>query len=315
MNYNEKTSKITKNMTNIDLPNIDKTVIAALDFFSKNPPKKLNLKKYKNPIVVGSGNAYNIARAIFSSTAIAISSESDFKETLARQKQLIKTGVVREAIIISASGEKDSVWEIKLAKKYRLKTILLTCATNSRAGLLADEVIVYQKLSEPYTYNVSTYLGMLLSISGEKAINIKKYIIGLKLPDFKKYKAYSFVLPDKVASIAPMLEIKRDELFGPFVFLRAFSFGQARHAKFVNNSKEELVISLGENKYFGLPENRWEIKIPSKIQLGLAMALNYYLIGKIQSIKKPYFKKNIAKYCQEGPSAYGQTKSFPVIVE
>lgn len=315
MNYNKKTSKITKNMTNITLPNIDETVIAALDFFSKNPPKKLDLKKYKNSIVVGSGNAYNIARAIFSTSAIAISNESDFKETLAEQKQLIKTGLINKSIIISASGEKDSIWEIKLAKKYGLKTVLLTCNANSGASLLADKVIVYQKLSEPYTYNVSTYLGMLLSITGEKAIDIKKYIMGLKLPDFKRYKAYSFILPDKVASIVPMLEIKRDELFGPFVSLRAFSFGGARHAKFVNNSKDELVISLGENKYFGLPENRWEIKIPSKIQLGLAMALNYYLIGKIQSTKKPYFKKNIAKYCQEGPSAYGQTKPFSVIVE
>ena len=180
MNYNKKTSKITKNMTNITLPNIDETVITALNFFSKNPPKKLDLKKYKKSIVVGSGNAYNIARAIFSTSAIAISNESNFKETLAAQKQLIKTGFINKSIIISASGEKDSIWEIKLAKKYGLKTVLLTCNANSGASLLADEVIVYQNC-EPYTYIVSTYSSFINH--REKAIDIKIYN-GFKIARF-----------------------------------------------------------------------------------------------------------------------------------
>jgi hypothetical protein len=43
-----------------------------------------------------------------------------------------------------------------------------------------------------------------------------------------------------------MLDIKRHELFGPKVSLRAFSFGEARHAKFVIRDKKELVISFGK---------------------------------------------------------------------
>ena len=44
------------------------------------------------------------------------------------------------------------------------------------------------------------------------------------------------------------------------------------------------------------------------------MALSYYLIGKIQESKPPYFKKNIAAFCHEGPKAYGSSKSFDIIV-
>jgi hypothetical protein len=112
-----------------------------------------------------------------------------------------------------------------------------------------------------------------------------------------------------------MLEIKRNELFGPYLSLRAFSFGEARHAKFVNNSDKELIISLGENKYFGLKKNRYEIKIPKNAGNSLIMALTYYLIGKIQAAKPPYFKKNIASFCQTGPLAYGSHKAFEVIVK
>lgn len=299
-----------------NLPNLDETVIKALDFFTKNKPKHFNLKSFVLPLVVGSGNAFNTAQIIFSGSPAIIANESNFKKTLSAYKKLIKNKTVDSAIIISASGEKDSVWETKLAKKAGLKTTLLTCHSESTAAKLADSVMVYKKLPEPYTYNVSTYLGIILSASGENARDIKDYIVKLKLAkDFKKYTSYSFVLPDEFAAIAPMLEIKRNELFGPYLSLRAFSFGEARHAKFVNNSDKELVISFGENKYFGLKANRLEIKIPKNAGNSFMMALSYYLIGKIQAVKPAYFKKNIASFCQNGPKAYGSNKAFSIIVE
>jgi len=174
---------------------------------------------------------------------------------------------------------------------------------------------VFQKLPEPYTYNTSTYLGIMAAAGKEEVGGIKAFIKKLKLVDFKKYEAYSFILPDEFGAIAPMLEIKRNELFGPYVSLRAFSFGEARHAKFVNNYEKELVISFGENKYFGLPKNRWQIKIPKRAGNSFIMALAYYLIGKIQESKPAYFKKNVEKFCLEGPKAYGSNKPFSVIVK
>ena len=57
-----------------------------------------------------------------------------------------------------------------------------------------------------------------------------------------------------------MLKIKGDELFGPHMQLRAFPDGHARHAKFVNRTPKELVISIGlNNKYYGDPKSRWWI--------------------------------------------------------
>ncbi|MEI6529578.1 MAG: SIS domain-containing protein [Candidatus Falkowbacteria bacterium] len=302
-------------MNILKLPNLNETVLSALDFFVRNNPHHLNLKLFTLPIVVGSGNAFNTAQIIFSGRPAIIANESNFKTILSGYKKLISNKTISQAIIISASGEKDSIWEIKLAKKSKLKTILLTCSPDSSAAKLADQVITYKKLPEPYTYNVSTYLGIILSAGREEARGIKEFINKIKLPaNFRNFSSFSFILPDEFGAISPMLEIKRNELFGPYISLRAFSFGEARHAKFVNNSDKELVISFGENKYFGLKKNRWEIKTPRNAGNSFIMALSYYLIGKIQESKTPYFKKNLANFCQEGPLAYGSKKPFDMIV-
>jgi len=300
----------------MELDSLNLSVLKALDFFQKNPPIRLSLKKYSFPIVVGSGNAYNTGQAIFDGQKALFANESNFSEILKRYRDLIKNKTISHAIIISASGEKDSIWETKEAKRAGLETVLLTCSPNSSAAKLADEVYAFRKLPEPYTYNTSTYLGMILSASGEKARDIAKFILKLKLPNnFKKYSAYAFILPDEWAAIAPMLEIKKSELFGPNLSIRAFSYGEARHAKFVIREKKELVISLGENKYFGDPKNRLEIKVPKGANKAWAMALSYFLIGLIQDSHLDYFRPNISKFCKDyGYKAYPGAKPFDVIV-
>ena len=219
-------------------------------------------------------------------------------------------------IVISASGEKDAIWETELAKKSGLKTILITCSGDSSAAKIADQVFTYRKLPEPYTYNVSTYLGMILSATSEKTENIKKTIKKIKIPKkFKQYQSYAFILPDKFANLAPMLDIKRHELFGPKVSLRAFSFGEARHAKFVVRDKKELVISFGKNLYFGESDSRWELNLPDDAGYGTYLAVCYSLVGLIQKSKPDYFKKNIPRFCNgDGYKAYGETTPFDVIV-
>lgn len=302
-------------MNIMQLPDLDKSTIEALNFFIANPPTKLKLKTKGLPFVVGSGNAYNTGKILFKSQPAIFASESDFREKLIAYRGLIKSGVIKEALIISASGEKDASWEVEAAKQYGLRTILMTCSPKSSAARIADKVIPYRKIAEPQTYNISTYLGMIMSLSGEKAPDIKNVLKKLRLPkNYAAYSAYTFILPDEFAEITPMLEIKRHELFGPHLSLRAFSAGEARHAKFVMPWEKELVISLGENKYFGLKEHRFQVKMPKKYGAGLVMALTYYLIGQIQKTKTPYYKKNIAKYCIEGPKAYGKKEPFDVIV-
>ncbi len=298
------------------IANLNESVLTALKFFSKEKqvfPKNLFSSL---PIIVGSGNAYNIAKALFNSQAAIFADESSFKKTIKACQSLILKKVIKEVLVISASGEKDSVWELKLAKEKKLKTILFTCNRESTAAKMADKVFVFKKLPEPYTYNVSTYLGMILAQEKGDAKKIKSFIENLSWPkSLANYKAYSFVLPDELEPLAPMIEIKRDELFGSHLSLRAFSEGQARHAKFVIPRKEELVISLGENKYFGLKNSRWEIKTKKKMNFSLALSICYYIIGKIQEQKPAYFKKNIKNYCQSGSLAYNKKEGFSVIVE
>lgn len=303
-------------MAKYKIKSLDEITLAALDFFSKNEPPHFDHHKFKFPLVIGSGNAYCTGKIIFSGQAAIYASESDFKEIVKQYEPLIKDKTITEAVVISASGEKDSVWELELAKKSGLKTILLTCSPNSTAAKIADQVLTYHKLPEPYTYNTSTYLGMILSATSEKAEIIRKNLKKIKIPKkFKQYQAYSFILPDRFANLAPMLETKRHELFGAKVSLRAFSFGEARHAKFVVRDKKELVISFGSNKYFGEPAARWELKLDDKADFGLLMATCYYLIGLIQKSKPDYFKKNIIRFCNnDGYKAYNSTQPFEVIV-
>ncbi len=303
------------------MPNIislDEDVLLALDFFIKNPPPLLSVEKFNLPFVVGSGNAYNTGLIIFSGKAALFADESNFKELVRAFEKAMQSKLITQAVVISASGGKDSVWEIKLAKKYGLKTTLLTTKSNSDAAKIADEVLVYQSIDEPYTYNTSTYMGMILSETKENPAGIKSYVTSLLFPEnFDSYASYSFVLPDKFMNICPMLDIKKDELFGPQVSVRAFSQGHARHAKFVHRPTNDLVVSIGEkNNYFGHPKHRWDIDLPQAMNFGGIMALTYYIIGKVQKSKPPYFKQNIRNYVNDyGPKAYGtNTKPFDLIV-
>lgn len=301
-------------MTRYKIKSLDDIVLSALDFFSNNEPVKLNPSDFKFPLVVGSGNAYHTGKIIFKKAIYA--TESDFKDLIVSYEPLIKNKTISEVVVISASGEKDAVWEVGLAKKSGLKTVLITCSPDSSAAKMADQVFAYKKLPEPYTYNTSTYLGMILSATKENTDNIKKIIKKIKLPrKFKQYQSYSFILPDKFGNLAPMLDIKRHELFGPKVSLRAFSFGEARHAKFVVRDKKELVISFGKNLYFGDQESRFEINLPDGSGYGTYLAVCYFIVGLIQKSKPDYFKKNIERFClSDGPKAYGSDQSFEVIV-
>lgn len=302
-------------MKTMSLPDLDVSVSAALNHFIKNSPPKFSVTIDGLPFVVGSGNAFNTGKILFSGQPAIFANESDFHQKLSGHKKLIKSQIIKQAVIISASGEKDAAWEIEAAKAAGLKTLLLTCNSNSTGAKLAHKTIVYSKIPEPQTYNISTYLGMIISASRENPADIKRFLKNLRLPkDYSSYRAYSFIVPDNFSEITPMLDIKKHELFGPHLSLRAFSQGDARHAKFVVPWDKELVISLGENKFFGLPAHRWSLKMPKKYGPGLVMALTYYLIGKVQASKPSYYKKNITRYCQEGPKAYGKKKPFEIIV-
>lgn len=300
-----------------EIVSLDQDVLDTLDFFAQNPPPSFDISKFNLPFVVGSGNAYNTGLIIFSQKAAIFADESNFKQLVSAFDKAIESKLITQAVVISASGEKDSVWEVELAKQKGLHTTLLTTKGASSAAKIADEVLTFQSIDEPYTYNTSTYMGMMLSATKEDPNQIKKSIEALQFPDnFAEFKAYSFVVPDKYMNICFMLDIKKSELFGPNLSLRAFSQGHARHAKFVIRSKDELVITLGsKNEHFGDPESRWDIPLSDNTDFACIMALTYYIVGKIQQSKPQFFKENIENYVNDyGPKAYGSDKPFELIV-
>lgn len=301
------------------IENLDRIVLRSLDFFAKKPPPSININNYNSPFVVGSGNAFNTGTILFSGKDAIYADESNFRSIIASSNKKAFNGSLRDVVVISASGGKDSVWEIELAKKHGLRTTLLTTKAQSDAAKIADNFTAFSSIPEPYTYNTSTYMGMILGATHENPSEIKNFIESLEFPnDFADHKGYAFVIPDRFMQICPMLEIKKSELFGPYVSLRAFSQGHARHAKFVIQTPEELIISPGQkNEYFGNPSHRWDIaNLPQDVNFAMIMALTYYIVGKIQASKPPYFKENIVRYVSEdGPKAYGNnTKPFEVIV-
>lgn len=299
-----------------NLPTLDESVLAGLDFFRENRLPALRISGRSFRFVVGSVNAYHTGRLLFAGQPAIFADEGNFRELLKTYRSLIKNKTITEAVIISASGEKDSVWQIDEAKRAGLKTWLLTCNAGSTGAARADQVYVSPKAPEPYSYNYSTYLGLLLARTGADPEKIKKYLSRLRLPrNFSSYHYFSFVLPDAYKPVVDMLKVKDDEMFGPYSSLRAFSEGNARHAKFICPSEKELVISFGPNRYFGLPENRWQIKLPSDADAPLVLSLSYYLAGLIQKSRPPYFQRGLQDYCEKtGPKPYGQKKPFPVIV-
>ena len=301
-----------------NIPNLDQTVIDTLDFFTENPPPSIDVAKFKSPFVVGSGNAFNTGIIIFAGKDATFADESNFRSIIASSNKRTQDGLPRCLVVISASGGKDSKWEVELGKEHGLKTTLLTTKPESDAAKVADEIVTFKSISEPYTYNTSTYMGMILGATHEDPTKIKDFIDSLNFPDsFANHKAYSFVVPDQFMQVCPMLDIKKSELFGPHVSLRAFPQGHARHAKFVIQTPEELVISLGQkNEYFGDPNHRWDINLPENSNFATIMAVTYYIVGKIQASKPPYFKENIGNYISNyGPKAYGPTtKPFDLIV-
>lgn len=301
----------------MNLPTLDEIVVKSLDFFAQTPPPTLDVSGFSYPFVIGSGNASHTGKILFSGRAAIIGDESNFRTLAGAYKEAITQKLIRDTVVISASGEKDSVWEVEFAKSLGLKTTLLTCKPNSSAARIADTVIAYKSIAEPYTYNTSTYLGMILSVTHEDPGAIKAYLTSLRIPErFATYEAYAFVLPDQYLTIAPMIEIKRDELFGPHVMIRANSQGISRHAKFVHPWDRELVISIGnENPHFGHPDHRWHIPLQETASFGALECLGYYLCGLIQRAKPPYFMEHVEAFCTDyGPKAYGRPEKFDVIV-
>lgn len=296
------------------LPDLDTVVLGALEFLSQTELPELDYGQFQRPLVIGSVNAAAVGRLLFVGTPAVFADESTYDTALANHQDV--DGVV----VVTASGAKHAVGVVEEVQAAGLPLLLVTNTADSPAAdlLQKEQVVVFPKVREPYTYNVSTYLSMLLARGGEDPAGILTFIneqVTPAVPDtLDTYDAFTLLVQPEFEDMRPMLRTKFDELFGPEVQGEAFTFEEAKHAKTVVPSDKECFISFGEaNTLFGKSEQRVHVPLPDNAGPAAMMAIGYYVIGRIQAEHPPYFKENIVRYTKEASEIFGQ--SITPIVE
>ncbi|MEI7688699.1 MAG: hypothetical protein WCI91_00765 [Candidatus Nomurabacteria bacterium] len=289
-----------------NIPDLDVAVLGALELFQMKELPVLNIDGYKHPLVVGSGNAEATGRIIFEDKDAIFASESNYEQKL----QNIEA--IDSVIIISASGGKHAPLIAKYAKDMGKRVALITNSPNAPANEFVDKehIFVYPKNREPYTYNTSTYMGMILGMTHESAMEIEKFIKEkidtLSMPDFSKYDKYFLIVPTKFSGIIRMLQVKFIELFGRRISRDVETTEYMKHAVTVVPSNE-LFISFGEeNNTWGEKENRLHVPLPENAGYATIMAVGYYVVAQIQKQNPSYFKENIDEYTKKASEIFGQ---------
>lgn len=307
---NDKNIQTLNTFTLNNIPDLDVAVLGALELFQKEPAPKLKLDVYKRPLVVGSGNAEATGRIIFQDLDAVLASESNFEDKLKSIKSI--DGVV----VVSASGAKHAPIIAKTANKYNKHVTLVTNTPNSPANHQLDhkhdyDEYIFPQNREPYTYNTSTYMGMILGYTGENPAEIYDFILSqIDITSFSnlvKYNKFYLIVPPQFAEIIRMLQIKFMELFGRNIARDIETSEYVPHATTVAPS-DELFIGFGyENNTWGRPENRLNIPLPDWADYGAMMAIGYYTVAQIQKQHPPYFKENIAQYTRKVSKIFGIT--------
>ena len=292
------------------IPDLDVAVMGGLELFQNTPLPKMELGVYQRPLVVGSGNAEAAGRIVFQDLDAVFASESSYEDKLKHIPGI--DGVV----LVSASGEKHAPIIARTAKQYGKHVTLITNTPQSSASRELDhqhayDEYIFPKNREPYTYNTSTYMGMIMGASGEDpsaiAQFVKDRVASVAFPDFAQFDKFFLVVPPKFSDIARMLEVKFIELFGRRMARDVETSEYMRHATTVVPS-DELFISFGlKDAPWGAPQQRLSIPLPDGAGYAAMMAVGYWVIGQIQKKHPPYFKENLAAYTQEASKLFGYT--------
>jgi hypothetical protein len=301
-------------MSDVDpkkLIDLDRCVINALELFAdpKTSLPRPDFRRFVRPLVVGSGNAAATGRIMFADTDAVFADESTYKTTL----DVVQN--IDAVVIVSASGGKHApiIAEFLRSRGKTIPILLLTCNKKAEAKKDVDEMIEFPWNPEPYTYNTSTYMGMILSKTREDPKAILEHIRKAVDPAVREfgtsigsYDAYFLLVPEPLDLIRPMLSTKFVELFGRRVARDVFTKSQAMHATTLVSCDTELFLSFGvENDWWGEPQRRLHIPLPSNAGHAAIMAVAYYVIGRIQAQKFPFFKTNVAAYCQDAEKWFG----------
>ena len=295
-----------------NLPDLDTVVLDALELFDGASLPQVT-QQFREPLVVGSVGAYTTGKIIFNDTNAVFADESTFEHVLDHAPD------VDGAYIVSASGGKHAPHIAKTLSERNIARVLLTTNPDAPAKefIESDSVLVFPKNREPYTYNTSTYLGMIFARTGENPAAVAAHVTDVVTPqlrtDLSQYQAFTFILPKRYGVIAELIRTKFDEMFAPIVTGRAFTEEEIKHAKTVIPSKKECFISIGvTGGQYGDIENRMHVPLPENADYAAVMATSYYIVGTIQKQHPPYFKENIAAYCKRASQIFGEKLSVIV---
>jgi len=298
-----------------NLPNLDEVVLAALEYLSSATIPKLNIHQFARPLVVGSVNALATGRILFSDVDAVFAEEGNYQEALLRVPS------INAVYIFSASGGKHATHIAKaLQSKEDVPVFLITSTVNSPAAAYVnpENIFVFPHIREPYTYNTSTYLGMLLGNSPESPRDILDFIethVTPIIPDnLGTYESFILCITPEFGLLRSMFETKFDELFAPLRTGRSFTSEEIKHAKIVIQSETQCCINFGTPTTPYLPTKQ-QFTIPLPVGCGpvAMLAIGYYVIGHIQKQNEPYFKKDIQTYVNCASDVFGQ--DMGVIVE
>lgn len=304
MNYVQKLESFTLE----DLPDLDEVTLGALELFSQTALPEVDFARFKRPLVVGSVNGAAAGRILFADVDAVFADESSYVEKLD-----VVSGI-DGAFLVSASGAKHAIEIAKELKERSIETCLLTNNADAPARAYIDQenVYVFPKNREPYTYNTSTYMGFFFAKTKEDPATILNFIQQQVAPvvpsDLSRFKAFCLVIPPHYYAMREMFVTKFDELFGPEIVGRVFTSEQMKHAKTVIESDKELFIDFGTPATdHGSPETRLFIPLPQDADHAAMQAVGYYVIGHIQKQFPPFFKEQIGSYMERASSAFGST--------
>jgi hypothetical protein len=300
------------------LIDLDQCVLNALNLFLDPGTKfpKPNLAHFQRPLVVGSGNAIATGRIIFDTKDAVYADEGSYKGKLEAIRSI--DGVV----LLSASGGKHAPIIAKDVKATGRKIILFTCNPSPLAKNDVSELHVFPSQPEPYTYNTSTYMGMLMACLIDdpraEARKILDHIRNVVDPTLQKwgrrlgdFDAFYLLVPEEFDLIRIMLATKFVELFARRIARDVFTWEQSKHATTVVETPKELFLSFGREKMpFG--KDRLNIPLPENATYPAIMATGYYVIGKLQAQKPAWFKDSIESFAQRASKIFGQ-KIEPIV--
>lgn len=289
------------------MPDLDVVVAGALDRFTEEPLTQTIPTPFTHPLIIGSGNALAAGRILYNEYPALFADESSVERVLD-----CWSDVVDGAVVVSASGGKHAIGIGALLEKRMVSRVLLTTAVDAPANkhFEPDQVVIFPRNREPYTYNTSTYFGMIFAHTKEDPAAIRTHIANEVVPmlpaSIGEQHFFTFIVPAKFGHATEMIRTKFDELFGPFVQGRVFTEEEIKHAKTVVSSRNECFISLGvPNKWFGLAKNRIAVPLPEAANYGTLLAVAYTVVGAIQRNHEPYFKKNIVEYTERAAELFG----------